>query len=151
MGLPHHVVKGAGPIFSVEGLVQPASPHINKYQKHTRRVARPHTGLWSPRYVRYPGSRLRSGAPTAHETVRLVLLGSPPDTVHGAALRGTDPSSLLIWGRRHILAPGAGVHPCCSGLQVQGTAISPVSAALFHVEEVEQSGYIVPRPRQFIN
>ena len=103
------------------------------------------------KYARYLDSRLKNSDPTAHGADRLVLLGSPPDTVHGAALRGTDPSSLLIWGRRHILAPGAGVHPCCSGLQVQGTAISPVSAALFHVEEVEQSGYIVPCPRQFIN
>ncbi len=59
-----------------------------------------------------------------------MLLGSPPDTVHGAALRGTDLSSLLIWGRQHILPPGTGIHPCCSGLQVQGTANSPTSAAL---------------------
>ena len=59
-----------------------------------------------------------------------MLLGSPPDTVHGAALRGTGLSSLLIQVRRHITRPGAGIHPCCSGLQVQGTAISPTSAAL---------------------
>ena len=59
-----------------------------------------------------------------------MLLGSPPDTVHGWTLRRTGPSSLLIQVRRHILPPGAGIHPCCSGLQVQGTAISPTSAAL---------------------
>ena len=63
-----------------------------------------------------------------------MLLGSPPDTVHGAGLRGTDLSSLLIWGRRHSPPPGAGIHPCCSGLQVQGTAISPTSAALLCAE-----------------
>ena len=97
-----------------------------------RYMARPHTGLCSFRYVRYPGSRLRSGTPAAQAAFRLVLLGSPPDTVHGAALRGTDPSLLLTWVRRHTENPGAGIHPCCSGLQVQGTAISPTSAALPH-------------------
>ena len=98
--------------------------------RRVRRVARPHTGLWRLRYARYPGSRLRSGNPAAQVAVRLVLLGSPPDTVHGAALRGTDPSSLLTWVRRHIAVPVAGIHPCCSWLQVQGTANSPTSAAL---------------------
>ena len=98
--------------------------------RRVRRVARPHTGLWRLRYARYPGSRLRSGNPAAQVAVRLVLLGSPPDTVHGAALRGTDPSSLLTWVRRHNAVPGAGIHPCCSGLQVQGTANSPISAVL---------------------
>ena len=63
-----------------------------------------------------------------------MLLGSPPDTVHGATLRGTGLSSLLIQVRRHITRPGAGIHPCCSGLQVQGTAISPTSAALLFPE-----------------
>ena len=59
-----------------------------------------------------------------------MLLGSPPDMVHGFPLRRTNLSSPLTWGRRHIAAPGTGIHPCCSGLQVQGTAISPTSAAL---------------------
>ena len=63
-----------------------------------------------------------------------MLLGSPPDTVHGAALRGTGLSSLLIQGRRHISRPGAGIHPRCSGLRVQGTAISPTSAALLRAD-----------------
>ena len=97
---------------------------------YIRFMARPHTDLWNQRYARYPGSRLRSGNPAAQIAVRLVLLGSPPDTVHGATLRGTDPSSLLTGGRRHNAVPGAGIHPCCSGSQVQGTANSPTSAAL---------------------
>ena len=59
-----------------------------------------------------------------------MLLGSPPDMVHGAPLRGTGPSTPLTAVRRHIGYPGAGIHPCCSGLQVQGTASSPTSAAL---------------------
>ena len=91
---------------------------------------RPRTGLWRAGYARYPYSRLKIGSPAAHLAIRLVLLGSPPDTVHGTGLRGTDLSSLLIWGRRHSPPPGAGIHPCCSGLQVQGTANSPTSAAL---------------------
>ncbi len=72
-----------------------------------------------------------------------MLLGSPPDTVHGAALRGTDLSSLLIWGRQHILPPGTGIHPCCSGLQVQGTANSPTSAALFRTGAAEKTSYFI--------
>ena len=98
-------------------------PHVPACGKTTHRPLKPH-------YARYLNSRLRSGSPAAHAHIRLVLLGSPPDTVHGQALRRTDPSSLLFWGRRHNKAPGAGIRPCCSGLQVQGTAISPVSAAL---------------------
>ena len=98
--------------------------------RRVRRVARPHTGLWRLRYARYPGSRLRSGNPAAQVAVRLVLLGSPPDTVHGAALRRTDPSTPLTEVGRHNISPGAGIHPCCSGLQVQGTANSPISAVL---------------------
>ena len=84
--------------------------------------------------VRYRDSRLKDSTPAAHAAGRLVLLGSPPDTVHGAALRGTGLSSLLIQVRRHITRPGAGIHPCFSGLQVQGTAISPTSAALLSAE-----------------
>ena len=97
---------------------------------YIRFMARPHTNLWKHRYDRYPDSRLRSGNPAAQIAVRLVLLGSPPDTVHGATLRGTDPSSLLFRVRQHSAVPGAGIHPCYSGLQVQGTANSPTSAAL---------------------
>ena len=72
-----------------------------------------------------------------------MLLGSPPDTVHGAALRGTGLSSLLIQGRRHIARPGAGIHPRCSGLRVQGTAISPTSAALLRAETETKLNCIV--------
>ena len=86
------------------------------------------------RYARYLNSRLKDSNPAAHAAGRLVLLGSPPDTVHGAALRGTGLSSLLIQVRRHIARPGTGIHPCFSGLQVQGTAISPTSAALLCAE-----------------
>ena len=59
-----------------------------------------------------------------------MLLGSPPDMVHRLPLRKTGSSTLLTKVGRHIKYPGAGIHPCCSGLQVQGTAGSPTSAAL---------------------
>ena len=85
-------------------------------------------------YARYMDSRLKNSNPTAHAANRLVLLGSPPDTVHGATLRRTGLSSLLIQVRRHITRPGVGIRSRCSGLRVQGTAISPTSAALLHTE-----------------
>ena len=46
-------------------------------------------------YARYAGSRLRTGTLTAHEKHRLMLLGSPPDMVHGFPLRETGSSTLL--------------------------------------------------------
>ena len=65
-------------------------------------------------------------------------------------MRGTDPSSLLIGGRRHIPPPGAGFHPCCSGLQVQGTAISPTIAALPRAETLRQAiGYFITPRRNY--
>ena len=71
-------------------------------------------------YVRYAGSRLRSGSLTAHEKHRLMLLGSPPDMVHRFSLRETGSSTLLTGVRRHKALPPRGIRPCCSGLQVTG-------------------------------
>jgi hypothetical protein len=82
------------------------------------------------RYVRYAGSRLGSGTLAAHAEHRLMLLGSPPDMVHGSTLRKTGSSTLLTGVRRHIAHPRSGIRPCYSGLQVKGTAGSPTSAAL---------------------
>ena len=81
------------------------------------------------RYIRYRNSWLRPGDITAHGKVRLMMLGSPPDMVHGSPLRETEPSTLLITVRQHIGYPGAGVRPRYSGLRVQGTAGSPTSTA----------------------
>ena len=47
-------------------------------------------------YTRFPHSQLRNGWLTAHKTDRLMLLGSPPDMVHGVSLRETDPSTPLM-------------------------------------------------------
>ena len=85
-------------------------------------------------YIRYLDSRLKNSNPTAHAASRLVLLGSPPDTIHEATLRRTDLSSLLFQGKQYIARPGAGIHSRYSGLRVQGTANSPTSAALLRNE-----------------
>jgi len=62
-----------------------------------------------------------------------MLLGSPPDMVHGFRLRETHPSSHNIRRADHTeSALIKGFHPCCSGLQVQGTANSPAGMALFY-------------------
>ena len=80
-----------------------------------------------------------------------MLLGSPPDMVHGSTLRRTDSSLPLIWVRQHSARPGAGIHPCCSGLQVQGTANSPTSATLFRARSAKQVLVIIQYPTGIIN
>ena len=42
-----------------------------------------------------------------------------------------------------MVRPGAGVHPRCSGLRVQGTAISPTSAALFRADGGNKSWIVL--------
>ena len=54
-----------------------------------------------------------------------MLLGSPPDMVHGNPLRKTVPSTLLTRVRRYRLSPGVGIHSCYSGLQVTGHRYLP--------------------------
>ena len=49
-----------------------------------------------------------------------MLLGSPPDMVHGFPLRETGSSTLLTGVSRHRTVPKMGIRPCCSGLQVTG-------------------------------
>ena len=83
-------------------------------------MTRLHTLIRIVRYARYAGSRLRPGSLTAHEKHRLMLLGSPPDMVHGFPLRETGSSSLLTGVRRHSAHPRSGIRPCFSGLQVTG-------------------------------
>ena len=74
--------------------------------------------------------QLEIGELTAHEKIHLMLLGSPPDMVHGISLRQTNLSTLPKRGNSTQTSPGVGIHPCCSGLQVQDTANSPTSATL---------------------
>ena len=70
--------------------------------------------------TRYPRSQLRNGTLAAHAAIRLMLLGSPPDMVHGTALRKTKSSTPLTWVRRSNTHPQSGIHPCYSGLQATG-------------------------------
>ena len=45
--------------------------------------------------IRILSSKLKNGNPAAHGKIRLMLLGSPPDMVHGIPLRKTDLSTPL--------------------------------------------------------
>ena len=85
-----------------------------------RSLARLHTRPRILRYARTRSSQLKPGCLTAHAATRLMLLGSPPDMVHGAALRETGSSTPLTAVGRHITYPKTGIHPCYSGLQVTG-------------------------------
>ena len=69
-------------------------------------------------YTRYPYSQLGNGCLTAHGVGCLVLLGSPPDTVHRALLRKTKSSTPLIQVRRYDTHPRSGIPPRWSGLRV---------------------------------
>ena len=61
-----------------------------------------------------------------------MLLGSPPDMVHNSRLRKTHSSTQQARLSRFELILKKGIHPCCSGFQVQGSANSPASMALFY-------------------
>ena len=60
---------------------------------------------------RYLYSQLGPGALTAHRSVRLVLLHSCPDTVHGFLLRETQTSAPLIKGSSAKYKPQIGITP----------------------------------------
>ena len=64
----------------------------------------------------------------AHARNRLVLLYSYPDTVRGVALHKTLKSTRLTTCSQPYVESGKTIRPCYSGLQVQGTANSPLSA-----------------------
>ena len=61
-----------------------------------------------------------------------MLLGSPPDMVHNSRLRKTRSSTQQARLSRFELILKKGIHPCCSGFQVQGSANSPACMALFY-------------------
>jgi hypothetical protein len=77
-------VKPEGEKLTSEGLKGPKRADLLKCRAPRRRRNRTR---------RTSGRRLRSGYPGAHEVTRLVLLPSGPDTVHGAPLPGTRPST----------------------------------------------------------
>ena len=83
-------------------------------------------------HERYSYSLLGPGTLTAHRRFHLVLLHSCPDTVHGVLLRKTQTSTSLIEGSFAMKKPSDWHHPRCSGLRVQGTAISPAAHCLVY-------------------
>ena len=83
-------------------------------------------------HKRYSYSLLGPGTLTAHRRFHLVLLHSCPDTVHGVLLRKTQTSTSLIEGSFAMKKPSDWHHPLCSGLRVQGTAISPAAHCLVY-------------------
>ena len=62
------------------------------------KIAHPH--LNEPN-IRDLSSKLKNGNLAAHGKIRLRLLGSPPDLVHGIPLRKTDLSTPLTEGRQY--------------------------------------------------
>ena len=91
------------------------------------------TGLQAP-----TGSQLRPSYPAAHGRVRLGLLPSGPDPVHGFPLRGTWPSTPHAGVRPHRPAPRVGIRPRYSGSRVQGTASSPPSTVKVEYSAVQR-------------
>ena len=75
---------------------------------------------------------LKAGTLAAHRVHRLMLLGPPSDMVHSSQLRKTRLSTQRVRLIHKGLALDCGIHPCCSGFQVQGSAKSPAGMALFH-------------------
>jgi len=76
--------------------------------------------------------------------VRLVLLPSSPDTVHGISLHKTLGSTPLTAARLPIRRAGTDLRYCYSGLQLQGTASSPPSTAriLYQITPRIASGFL---------
>ena len=103
----------------------------------------------NPTHKRYRCSWLSPGTLTAHGRSSLVLLHSWPDTVHWFPLRETQTSTLLTAGCSTNQDPRLKHHPCCSGLQVQGTAISPAARKLYNIFQhmVSPCLFIIPRKR----
>ena len=92
---------------------------------------RPYTPRSKVTPTRSPNPLLKTGFLAAHPVDRLMLLGSPPDMVHGFRLRKTHFSTRKRRFIRKSLFLKRGIHPCCSGFQVQGSANSPAGMASF--------------------
>ena len=81
----------------------------------------------------------------AHVTLRLVLLHSCPDTVHGITLHKTLLSTFLTARKPSINIVEKGVQLCYSGLQMQGAATSPPTRSLIIIHHffVESNRFCV--------
>ena len=67
----------------------------------------------------------------AHANIRLELLHSCPDTVHGITLHKTLRSTFLTARKPSINSVEKGIQLCYSGLQIQGAATSPPTRSLY--------------------
>ena len=106
--LSYDFIEGLGPVFPIQGLIHGYSLLIlvngQKKPAHNK-IAHPHLNKHNTRYQR---SQLGNGNLTAHGRIRLMLLGSPPDMVHGNPLRETGSSTPLTQARRYCNLPGYG-------------------------------------------
>ena len=87
--------------------------------------------LASERLGKRPADRqLLPGKPAAHRRNRLMLLPPGPDMVHNTLLHrtqsSTPPNRHLTFRKTNL---GKGIQLCYSGLQIQGTANSPLGTA----------------------
>ena len=102
--------------------------------KKARCKIRPYTQNSMLTHARQYSGFLGAGTLATHRNFCLMLLGSPPDMVHSIRLRKTHPSLKVNCKADHTSQNLIkGNHPCCSGLQVQGTADAPAGMALFHI------------------
>ena len=101
--------------------------------KKLSRKIRPYTFQSNVTFARHSHLLLKAGTLAAHRENRLMLLGSPPDMVHGHRLRKTH-SSTQKNTRRTALPRSSkkGSTPAYSGFQVKGPATPPAGMALFY-------------------
>ena len=74
MVLAHHIVKGAGPPFAVQGLIQDItvkSLSLEPVRKYVGAEQGRTPAFEAYDYARYPDSRLKNGNPAAHAAVPL--------------------------------------------------------------------------------
>ena len=134
--------KGASPRQYNGALAYRKSPAIETGLQKTNYAAHPTVDMIDPGELPAVGSG--SATPIAHEATRLVLLPSGPDTIHGVSLPETKPSTLP---NRSLPDPGrasGGELGPARRSQVQGIAISPLSAA----GEVYQTKHERPAQRR---
>ena len=80
----------------------------------------------------YSSAGVGEGWSAAHKNFRLLLLPSGPDKVHKFALRRTQPSTPLTWGRLHKANPRTSINPAIADCRLQGTATSPSSMTIVY-------------------
>ena len=81
----------------------------------------------------------------AHANIRLELLHSCPDTVHGITLHKTLRSTFLTARKPSINYVEKGVQLCYSGLQIQGAANSPPTRSLYIIHYLhKESNHFCP-------